>query len=124
MISTSFAYTVPEDAVHARHVNNVKYLEFLEVARQPWYHYFRGIGMLPFMANVNASYKREAFLGDHLLIQTTLDRVGQTSFVLKHVITNQHREVVLEAEAIFVAMCPETRQKISVPDELRAQIQK
>ncbi|MFS0553881.1 acyl-CoA thioesterase [Brevibacillus sp. 179-C9.3 HS] len=124
MTSTSFELHVTADVVRAGHVNNVKYLEFLDMAREPWYHYFRSVGIIPFIANLNASYKREAFLDDRLFIETMLASVGNSSFVLKHTITNQHQELVLEAEATLVAMCLETREKIRVPDEMREQVQR
>lgn len=116
---SDFKITVQADVVIGGHVNNVKYLEFLESARQPWYEYFNSLGFVSFMAHLRVDYKKEAFLGDQLHIHTDVHQVGNTSFVLKQMIKNQYGEAVLEAEATFVSICQQTGQKIRVPDELR-----
>ncbi|MED4779867.1 thioesterase family protein [Brevibacillus choshinensis] len=113
---------VSAEAVHGGHVNNVKYLEFLEMARKPWYQYFSTLGFRSFMAHLNVEYKKEAFLGDHLLIHTVIEQVGNTSLVLRHTMKNQNEEYVLQAHATFVAISVETGEKIRVPDELREDI--
>ncbi|WP_289141361.1 thioesterase family protein [uncultured Brevibacillus sp.] len=119
MTFSDFEITVRADVVIGGHVNNVKYLEFLESARQSWYEYFNRLGFVSFMAHLCVDYKKEAFLGDQLHIYTDVHQVGNTSFVLKQMIKNQHGEAVLEAEATFVSICQQTGQKIRVPDELR-----
>ncbi|GED67015.1 thioesterase [Brevibacillus reuszeri] len=119
MTFSDFELTVQEEAVIGGHVNNVKYLEFLEAARQTWYEYFNRLGFVSFVAHLRVDYKKEAFLGDRLRISTIVHQVGNTSFVLKQMIKNQHDEAVLEAEVTFVSICRETGQKIRVPDALR-----
>jgi thioesterase III len=119
--SSNLEIVVQNEAIMAGHVSNVKYLEFLELARQPWYDYIKSLGIISFMAHLSAAYKREAFLDDRLLIYSFLDHIGNTSFVLKQTIKNQHNQVVLEAEVTLVSICKETRKKIRVPDELRYQ---
>lgn len=119
MTTTPHEIVVQADAVRGGHVNNVKYLEFLERARQPWYEFFGQVGIRSFMAHLSASYKKEAFLGDILQVHTALIRVGNTSFVLQHTIVNQNEELVLEAEATLVSIDAKTGEKIRVPDEIR-----
>lgn len=110
---------VQAEAIREGHVNNVKYMEFLEQARQPWYVYFLHLGFRSFVAKLQADYKQEAFLGDVLVIHTAVERVGNTSFVLSQRMYNQREEQVLDAEVTFVAICAKTGEKIRVPDELR-----
>ncbi|GEB34967.1 MULTISPECIES: acyl-CoA thioesterase [Brevibacillus] len=110
---------VQAEAIREGHVNNVKYMEFLEQARQPWYDYFLHLGFRSFVAKLQADYKQEAFLGDVLVIHTAVERVGNTSFVLSQRMYNQREEQVLDAEVTFVAICAKTGEKIRVPDELR-----
>ncbi|MDF2678951.1 MAG: acyl-CoA thioesterase [Brevibacillus sp.] len=117
---TDFAIAVSAEAVQGSHVNNVKYLEFLELARRPWYQYFFSLGFQSFMAHLNVEYKKEAFLGDRLMIHTAIDRVGNTSLVLAQTMKNQNDQYVLKAQATFVAISVETGEKIRVPDVLRA----
>ncbi|MED1949808.1 thioesterase family protein [Brevibacillus centrosporus] len=123
MQSTVYELVVQPDVIQAGHVNNVKYLEFLEQARMPWYEAFSNLGFSSFMANLNASYKKESFLGDHLRIQTSVHHVGNTSFVLKQTITNQREAEVLEAEVTFVAVDKNTKEKIRVPDIMRVAVE-
>lgn len=117
-----FEIRVQPEAIHDGHVNNVKYMEFLEQARQPWYHYFASLGFRSFVAQLHAAYKKEAFLGDALLIHSYIERVGNTSFVLRQLIRNQHDELVLQADVTFVAISIRTGEKMRVPDELRKQV--
>ncbi|WP_431809100.1 acyl-CoA thioesterase [Brevibacillus agri] len=116
-----FEIRVQPEAIHDGHVNNVQYMAFLEQARQPWYQYFSRLGFRSFVARLQAEYKKEAFLGDVLLIHSSIERVGNTSFVLRQLIRNQRDELVLQAEVTFVAICARTGEKIRVPDELRQQ---
>ncbi|MGG1660004.1 acyl-CoA thioesterase [Brevibacillus sp. NRS-1366] len=120
MTFSDFEMVVQPEAVVGGHVNNVKYLEFLEAARKSWYEYFTSLGFVSFMAHLRVNYKKEGFLHDRLRIYTVLHHVGNTSFILKQTINNQRSEVVLEAEATFVSIDVETGMKIRVPDELRA----
>jgi len=117
---SDFEMIVQPESVVGGHVNNVKYLEFLEAARKSWYEYFTSLGFVSFMAHLQVNYRKEGFLHDRLHIHTELHHVGNTSFMLKQTINNQHGEAVLEAEATFVAIDVETGKKIRVPDELRA----
>lgn len=117
--NANFEVVVPAEAVHGGHVNNVKYLEFLETARKPWYDCFFRLGFRAFVAHLDVDYKKEAFLGDRLLIHTAIDRVGNTSLVLTQTIKNQHDEYVLKAKVTFVAIRIETGEKMRIPDALR-----
>ncbi len=117
--NAKFEVVVPAEAVHGGHVNNVKYLEFLENARNPWYEFFFGLGFRAFVAHLDVEYKKEAFLGDRLVIDSAIERVGNTSFVLAQTIQNQHEENVLKAKVTFVAISVETGEKMRIPDELR-----
>ncbi|MFD2371606.1 acyl-CoA thioesterase [Brevibacillus sp. GCM10020057] len=116
---TEFAWVVQPDAVHDGHVNNVKYLEFLEQTRKPWYQYFASLGFRSLVAHLDVTYKKEAFLGDLLRIRTEIDRVGNTSLDLQQTIVNQHEELVLNARATFVAISIATGEKMRIPDEMR-----
>ena len=64
-----------------QHVNNARYLEFLEEAR--WNHYqdyppsyFVDKGWGVIIVNININYKFPAVLGDTLDVQTSLIKIG------------------------------------------------
>ena len=109
------------------HVNNAKYLEYLEWGREDWYEQLgldydvlKRMGIVTVVAHVSADYKKEAVQNDNLTIRSWLDHVGNTSFVMKQTIVNQRGELVVQAEFVIVTIDPETRQKVRVPDEIRA----
>lgn len=111
------------------HVNNARYLEFLEEARwelldktvdrDKWHR--QGIGLS--VVNININYRRPAVMGDRLEIKTTLERIGRKSVVLKQVITKTgDRRLVAEALVTFVIVDMKTLQAIPVSDEIRAEL--
>jgi thioesterase-3 len=108
------------------HVNNAKYLEYLEWGREEWYetaglHYdvFTKMGIQTVTVNININYRKECKQGDRLTIKTSPERLGNTSYSLKQEIYNQRGELVADAIVTSVAMDLETRKGRPVPDELR-----
>jgi acyl-CoA thioester hydrolase len=78
------------------HVNNARYLTYVEVARVAYYE--RVIGRpLPLgvhgaeegmiLAEVTMTYRAQAYFGETLLVESRIDRIGNTSFVMSHRIT-------------------------------------
>lgn len=91
------------------HVNNAKYLEYLEWGREHWYDLTgfgadrlseKNIGTV--VVNLNINYRREARKGEHLNIVTRPVRKGNTSFVLKQEIYNREKQRVADAEVTIV----------------------
>lgn len=109
------------------HVNNAKYLEYLEWGRESWYEeaglYYETLlkmGIQTVTVNININYWKECKQNDRLSIKTRPERVGKSSFVLLQEIYNQHGEKVADALVTCVTMDAETRKSREVPDELRA----
>ncbi|HYL41706.1 MAG TPA: thioesterase family protein, partial [Candidatus Binatus sp.] len=78
------------------HVNNARYLTYVEIARVAYYE--RVVGQpLPLgyhgaeegmiLAEVTMTYRAQAFFGETLTVETRVDRIGTTSFVMSHRIT-------------------------------------
>jgi thioesterase-3 len=108
------------------HVNNAKYLEYLEWGREDWYERLgldydtlKRMGFLTVVVHISVDYRREAFQNDRLRIRTVVERVGNTSFVMRQHIDNQHGDRVIDAEVVLVTIHPETRKKVPVPDVIR-----
>lgn len=108
------------------HVNNAKYLEYLEWGREEWYeranlHYdeFTRLGIQTVTVNININYRKECRQGDRLTIKTRPERMGRTSYALKQELYNQHGELCADAVVTSVAMDIETRKGREVPEELR-----
>lgn len=107
------------------HVNNAKYLEYMEWGREEWYERadlpydrFLAMGIQTVTVNININYRRECRQGDHLTIWTKPLRRGRTSFVLKQEILNERGEVAADAEVTSVCMDIATRRSRPLPDEL------
>ncbi|EFM12526.1 thioesterase superfamily protein [Paenibacillus curdlanolyticus YK9] len=112
------------------HVNNAKYLEYLEWGREEWYdanalHYdvFKTLGVQTVTVNINISYRKECRQGDRLIVTTEPQSIGRSSYVLKQEIVNEHGELCADALVTSVTMNIETRKSHAVPDALRARFE-
>lgn len=108
------------------HVNNAKYLEYLEWGREEWYeraglHYdtFTQMGIQTVTVNININYRKECRQGDRLTIRTRPGRMGRTSYALNQEILNQHGELCADAVVTSVTMDIATRKGREAPPELR-----
>lgn len=92
-----------------QHVNNARYLEFLEEAR--WQiledhmdlESFMKKGFLFFVVNINISYKSQARVNDLIRIRSGVGKVGNKSAVIRQRIFNRTTgQVCVEADVTFV----------------------
>lgn len=91
------------------HVNNARYLEFLEEAR--WALFDNKInledlakdGFVFTVVNININYRQSAFLHDLLLVETSLAELGKRSAILHQSVKNASTgAVVADADVTFV----------------------
>nr|WP_302846763.1 thioesterase family protein [Desulfoluna spongiiphila] len=94
------------------HVNNARYLEFIEEAR--WALFEEHLGNLAakgysfFVVNININYKSPATLGDTIEIDSRITRFGGKSCTLKQTMTKKGAGTpVVEADVTFVIAGPE-----------------
>lgn len=92
-----------------QHVNNARYLEFLEEGR--WQlledhmdlEAFMGKGLLFFVVNINISYRNQARVNDVILITSGLGKIGNKSAVIKQrVVKKDTQEICVDADITFV----------------------
>ncbi len=109
-----------------RHVNNAKYLEYLEWSREEWYvladlsyEAFQQIGMHTVMVHANINYRKECKQGDILTVTCVPLTIGNSSYVFRQEIINQQQEVCLDAQVTCVTVHTDTRKSCKAPDELR-----
>ena len=94
------------------HVNNARYLEFLEEARWAMMElgdldWFMQQGYSLVVSRVDIRYLRPASMGDNLLIETRLDRLLARSGVIVQQVTNQGTgKAVASAEVTFAVVQP------------------
>lgn len=112
------------------HVNNAKYVEYLEWGREDWYEriglpYERLLKLraITVTVNLNVNYRRECRQGELLTVATKPERLGRSSFVVRQEIRNQVGEVVADAVVTTVTIDPATRRSRAVPDALARAIE-
>lgn len=91
------------------HVNNARYLEFLEEGRWQLFENHLDLdallkkGYLLFVVNINISYLAQARPNDIVKIKSGLNKIGNRSMVIKQKVINKTTgEVCAEADVTFV----------------------
>lgn len=109
------------------HVNNAKYVEYLEWGREEWYErnglpYDRlhALGAITVTVNINLDFRRECRQGENLVIVTRPHRAGRTSFALAQEIRKADGAVAAEGVVTLVTIDPATRKSRPLPEALAA----
>ena len=109
------------------HVNNAKYVEFLEWGRVDeiekkginiWDMVKRGLGFA--VVNLNIHYRKEAFAGDILIVRTSFKELRNRKVgIIEQIITNKEsNDVVCEAEVTFLIFDIHKHKSVTMPEEL------
>jgi len=109
------------------HVNNAKYVEFLEWGRcdeikkhgvDLWSMVKRGLGFA--VVNLNIDYRKEAFAGDILRIKTVFKEIRnkKIGFVDQIITKQESNEIVCKAEVTFLIFDIEKHKSITMPAEI------
>jgi thioesterase-3 len=105
------------------HVNNAKYVEYLEWGREEWYdrHGFaydrlRELGAVTVVVNINLNFRQPCLQGDRLRVVTWPQRRGRTSFILGQRIEREGA-VVADALVTLVTTDPATGRGRPLPQE-------
>jgi YbgC/YbaW family acyl-CoA thioester hydrolase len=128
MTETTLQLTVrPTEVDENGHVNNAKYVEYLEWGREEWYEalglaYERllALGAITVTVNLNLNFRRECRQGETLTVATRPERLGRTSFVLRQEVRKSDGTIAADAAVTSVTIDPSTRRSRPVPDELAA----
>ncbi len=105
-----------------KHVNNARYLEFLEEAR---WHVLEELCLDNtsfIIVNINIDYHRPATLGDTLQVDCRLKRIGGKSLTLTQHIKLKDGQLIAQADVTMVAVNIITGQTTEISQELRDQI--
>jgi thioesterase-3 len=108
------------------HVNNARYLEFLEEAR---WSFFEELGDLPkFLAsgvalivvNINIDYRYPATMGDELAIECSIKSISNRSAVIHQRVSLAGTEtLVAEADVTFVAFDAKLNKAVQISGDLK-----
>ncbi len=112
-----------------QHVNNARYLEFLEEARwaaleeEESFRWMSAQNIAFVVVNININYRRPALLGERLLVTSALKQLNGKSGVLSQVITLQPGgEVVADALITFVCVDLKSQKALPVEGELKEKL--
>ncbi|QOV69825.1 YbgC/FadM family acyl-CoA thioesterase [Citrobacter sp. BDA59-3] len=113
-----------------QHVNNARYLEFLEEAR--WdglennenFKWMTTNNIAFVVVNININYRRPAVLGDRLTVTSHVKQINGRSGVLSQVVTLEPGgEVVTDALVTFVCIDLKTQKALALEGELRERLE-
>lgn len=113
------------------HVNNARYLEFIEEARwafaedtldlAAWQE--KGIGFS--IVNITINYRKPAFMGNTLEIRTRLAQLGNASGTIRHeIVFKGTDDIVVDAEVTFVMVDSHTNKAMPMKGEIRQMFEK
>jgi thioesterase-3 len=112
------------------HVNNARYLEFLEDARWGAFEKTDGIQVLAkkgyafTVVNININYRKPAVVNDTLRIETQLQRLGNRSAVIHQTVKLKGGDtVVADADVTFVILDVNHNKAAPLKGELLALLQ-
>jgi acyl-CoA thioester hydrolase len=115
------------------HVNNARYLTYVEIARVAYYEKVTG-NALPIgvhgaeegmiLAEIRMTYRSTSFYGETLTVESRVERIGRSSFGMVHRITAPESRygparLVAVADSTLVSYDYTDECPIPVPDEWR-----
>ena len=110
-----------------RHVNNARYLEFLEEARWSFLEVTDNLTVLDqhgyafAVVNININYRRAAYMGEILRIVTSMKSIGARRCVMRQVITLKDSDTLIaDADVTFVIVDTRIEKAVKLEGELRA----
>ncbi|MEN4779367.1 YbgC/FadM family acyl-CoA thioesterase [Pantoea agglomerans] len=112
-----------------QHVNNARYLEFLEEARWEWleeveaFHWLQEQKLAFVVVNININYRRPAVLGDVLTIDSEITQLNSKSGIIaQRVLLAGQETVVADAALTFVCIDLRTQKAVALEGELRERL--
>lgn len=108
-----------------QHVNNARYLEFLEEARWQYFdridaEIFHKMNIAFFIVNININYRLPATLGHSIEIKTDTEHIGNTSMVIKQEIYFEGTtKLVVDAKITFVIIDKKTNKPMPIDEDMK-----
>ncbi|HOB61826.1 MAG TPA: thioesterase family protein [Candidatus Competibacteraceae bacterium] len=114
-----------------RHVNNARYLEFLEEARWSFLEQTDNLAILEqqgyafAVVNININYRRAAYMGEILRIVTSMKSIGERRCVMHQAILLQDSATVIaDADVTFVIVDTRLEKAIRLEGEMRKNLER
>jgi len=112
------------------HINNVMYFKFIQASRV---NYWEHVGLMrdyykdkigPILVSTGCQFSKPLFYPDNIVIEVRVEFIKTTSIGLHHRISNGKNELVAEAHDVIVLYNFIKNEKVPIPAELRAAIEK
>lgn len=114
-----------------RHVNNARYLEFLEEARWSFLEVTNNLDILDqhgyasAVVNININYRRAAYMGEILRITTSMKSIGARRCVMHQLITLKDSDTTIaDADVTFVIVDTQAEKAVRLEGELRTSMER
>lgn len=111
------------------HVNNARYLEFLEEARWALFDHKLGLeslardGFAFTVVNININYRQPAFLRDLLVVETSVKEWRSRSAILHQEVKNKKGGyTIADADVTFVMVDARTQKAAMLEGELKEKL--
>lgn len=108
------------------HVNNARYLEFLEETRWEWlnrlttFDFFEKKNLSFVVVSITINYKWPSVLNDVLKISVELKQIGNRSATVHQIITRDSDDkLIANADVTFAMVDNTTGRSVPLDDELR-----
>ena len=107
------------------HVNNAKYISFLEEARVRWMLGVEGVSMndriAPVVANTNVNYRAPIIWPNNIVVELYVERLGNASVTIAHRIVDEKDASVLysDGNVVVVWMDTQTGRSAPLPEAVR-----
>jgi thioesterase-3 len=113
-----------------QHVNNARYLEFLEEARWGYLEdsgdidWFAKHGLAWVIVNININYRVAGTMGDTLEVSTRFSKVGGKSAVVTQEVRIAGKDAIAaDALVTFVCLDQKTGKAVPIEGELKARLE-
>lgn len=107
------------------HVNNARYLEFLEEGRWHFLEQQAGIddlmqsGLGMAVVNININFRREAVMGNELEVLTEMTKIGNKSVLIEQkVVLKGTDTLIVDAGVTFVVTDQKAKKAVVIEGEL------
>jgi acyl-CoA thioester hydrolase len=108
------------------HVNNAKYISYLEEARVRWMLGVPGVSMsdriAPVVAATNVNYRRPIVWPNDIVVELFVERLGNSSVTIGHRIVDAKDDGVLysDGNVVVVWMDTQTGKSAALPEPIRS----
>ncbi len=112
------------------HINNVQFFKYIQASRV---NYWENIGLMnryfiekigPILVSTGCQFKQPLFYPDNITVEVRVEFIKTTSIGLHHRILNGKHELCAEAHDAIVLFNFAKNEKVPIPSELRAAMEK